>query len=226
MIVIGTLDSKLYIRDEYNGRFLVWAIKRLNPDFVEPSASTHLPPPLASTAPLVPSTPLPDGILSNSPAWNPGSRTPGGPLEEQEGGQGPSDRHDTNFKPLPPQRRIPKPAGRVNRKDGYSLKESLGLDEDVYLEIKVSRVILVICFYSRTMQKDIENLGTQHFDLSLPYTKQSEQSRSTVSEEVCGFPLTFPNSFYNDVLNRRRNFIRNYKITRITGLSRTSLPYS
>ena len=204
MIVTGILDSKLYIRGEYDGCFLSWAIKQLNPDFVEPPASTHLPPlPLASTAPLVPSTPLPDGILLGSPAWQPGLQTPGRPLEEQGGGQGPSNHHDANFEPLPPQCHIPKPAGWVNRKDGYSLKESLGLDEGIYLEIKVSRGILVIYFYLRTIQKDIEYLVTQHFDLSLLYTKQSEQSRSTVLEEVCGSSPTFPNCFYNNVLNRR-----------------------
>ena len=146
MIVTGTLDSKLYIRGEYDGRFLIWAIKQLDPDFVEPPASTHLPPPFASTAPLVPSTPLPDGILSDSPAWNPGSRTPGRPLEEPEGGQAPSHSHDTNFEPLPRRRHIAKPAGRVNRSGGYSLQESLGLDEGTYLAIKVRRLNLFTCF--------------------------------------------------------------------------------
>jgi hypothetical protein len=146
MIVTGSLDSKLCIRGQYNGRFLSWAMKQLNHDFVEPSASTHLPPPLTSTTPLVPSTPLPDGILSDSPAWNPSSRTPGRPLEEQEGGQGSSHSHDTNFEPPPPQCRIPKPAGRANRKNGYSLKESLGLDEGAYLAIKVRQLTLVTCF--------------------------------------------------------------------------------
>jgi hypothetical protein len=145
MIVVGTLHSKLYIRDKYEGRFLSWAKKQLNPDYVEPSACTHLPlPPLPSSAPLVPSTPLPESIISGSPAWDPSSRTPGRPLGEEGGDQGPNDRHDTNFEP---RRRIPKPAGRVNRKDGYSLKESLELDEAVYVEIKVSRMILVICFH-------------------------------------------------------------------------------
>ena len=140
MIVTVTLDSKLYIRGEYDGRFLCWAIKQFDSDFVQPSASSHLlPPPFASTSttPAVSSTPLPDRIISDSPTWDPGSRTPRGPPEEQGGGPGPSDRHDPNSQPLPPQRRIPKPPGRVNRKDGYSLKDSLGLDEGVYLEIKV-----------------------------------------------------------------------------------------
>ena len=112
-------------------------MKQLNSDSNEPPPSTQLPA-LASTAPIVPSTPLPDGILLSSPAWQPGSRTPVRPLEEQGGGQGPPDRQDMTFEPLPPQRRIPKPTGQVNRKDGYSLKESLGLEHDVYLEIKVS----------------------------------------------------------------------------------------
>jgi hypothetical protein len=142
MIVARALDAKLYISSEYDGHFLSWAIEQFNPDFVQPSASTHLPPlPLASSAPPVPSTPLPDGIISNSPAWDPSSRTPGRSLDEQGDGQGSTDRNS----PLPPHRRIPKPPGRVNRKDGYSLKESLQLDEGVYLEIKVSHTILVIC---------------------------------------------------------------------------------
>jgi hypothetical protein len=185
-------------------------MKQFDPDFIQSPPSPHLPTlPLPSTAPLVPSTPLPDGIISDSPAWQPGSRTPGRPLEE----------------PRPPQHRIPKPAGRVNRKNGYSLKESMELEERVYLEIKVSQMNLVIRFLLRTIQKDIETLATQHFDISLPYSKQSEQSRSTVLEEVCGFTLTFEKKI-NDVRNRQQDFIRNYIITSTTGLSRTSLPYS
>jgi len=43
-------------------------------------------------------------------------------------------------------------------------------------------------------------LAKEHFDLSLPYTKQAEKARATVLEEVCGLGLTLPKQFHNDDL--------------------------
>ena len=134
----------------------------------------------------MPSTPLPDRLISTSPAWDPSSRTPGRPLEEPE---------EANLLPLPSYRHIPKPKGGVNRAGGYYLHEILGIDKGEVSKMKVSGQILFIHFYSRTIQDNIARIVRKHFDLSHPYTQQSEQSRADVSEEVCGFSLTFTDSF-------------------------------
>jgi hypothetical protein len=57
--------------------------------------------------------------------------------------------------------------------------------------MKVRQMIFVNFVYLTTLQKNIETLGTRHFDLSAPYSKQTEQSRSIVLEEVFNFSPTF-----------------------------------
>jgi hypothetical protein len=107
-------------------------------DLTVPPATTDVPLlPCIPSASQVPSTLLPEGIISSSPAWDPSSQTPGRSFEEQGDGQRPTHCHDTRLETWPPHRQIPKPAGRVNRKGGYSLEKSLQLDKSTYLEIKV-----------------------------------------------------------------------------------------
>ena len=134
MAVSSVFDSQLYFRNEYHHWFVTQATKQFGFGLVQslvnpPPPLSHLPP-----TPLVPSTPIPEGQIFGSPAWQPGSRTPGRSLDEQEG---PSDRHDSHFVPLPPHRRIKKPPGRAGRTVGW-LQKALTVDTVVFTQMRVS----------------------------------------------------------------------------------------
>jgi hypothetical protein len=132
MTVTNMFNSESYFRSEYDSRWLSWAIEKYDFHFAEPSVTVRPPPlSLVPPTPLVPSTPLPEGLIFGSPAWQPGSRTPGRPLDEPEG---PSD---PPFVPLPPYRQIQKPRGKAGRSVGW-LQQALEVDLGVFTQMRVS----------------------------------------------------------------------------------------
>jgi hypothetical protein len=130
------LTSELIFREEYNSRWLRYYLEKFNLNFAQ--ASVTIRPPLLpvppTPTPLVPSTPIPEGLIFGSSAWQPGSQTPGRLLDEQEG---PSDRHDTHSVPLLPHRQIPKPPGWASRTNGW-LQQALEVDQNIFSEMRVS----------------------------------------------------------------------------------------
>jgi len=132
MTVTNVFLAEVYFRDQYDLQYVRWMAKHFGFSFVPPSATNHPPPlSLVPPTPLVPSTPLPEGVIFGSPAWEPGSRTP---LVQQEG---PSDRDETHFIPLPPHLKIPKPPGRAGRTIAW-LQTALQIANDVFLGMRVS----------------------------------------------------------------------------------------
>jgi hypothetical protein len=130
MTVSSVFDSQLYFRNEYYRWFVTQATEQFGFGMVKPSVNPpppllHLPP-----TPLVPSTPIPEGQIFGSPAWQPGSRTPRRSSDEQDEQQKrPSDCRDA---------RIPKPPGKAGRSVGW-LQQALKVDPDVFTQMRVSR---------------------------------------------------------------------------------------
>ena len=126
--VTNVLKSESYFRNVYPNRWQSWATETFRLNSVQPSMKIHQPRlPLVPSIPLVPSTPIPEGQVFGSPAWQPGSRTPGRSVEREL-----SDRRD--FVPHP---QIPKPRGRAARTLKY-LQEALKVDIDVFSAMRVS----------------------------------------------------------------------------------------
>jgi hypothetical protein len=92
---------------------------------------------------FAPSTPLPSEVISGgSPAWDPSSRTPGRPFECDD-------------PPVRPHLLIPKPAGKLNRTNGYNLEDTLKLDGDLYSEINVRRSLLIAEWLKESLSRHI-----------------------------------------------------------------------
>jgi hypothetical protein len=132
MTVMNMFNSKSYFRSEYYSWWLSWAIEKYDFHFAQPSVTVcPLPLLLVPPTPLVPSTPLPEGLIFGSPAWQPGLRTLGRSLDESEG---PSD---PPFVPLAPHRQIQKPRGKAGRSVGW-LQQALKVDLDIFMQMRVS----------------------------------------------------------------------------------------
>jgi hypothetical protein len=81
---------------------------------------------------------------------------------------------------------IAKPAGKLNRTAGFSLKDCLEMEDRLYSEIKVCTDVdhQVISSDGWLPKNYIESLVDKHFDPSKPHTKQSPACRKLVSEEA------------------------------------------